>query len=116
MSDAHGLDYRLLFEIFNFLFNGVIAAYCWVLSKNKATNDRIDQDARANKEIFDSHADRLARLEEGTDAMPTHRDLSDIHTRINEMGGDVSQVVGEMKGIRHTLNLIQEHLIKGGSR
>ncbi|MBO1856815.1 DUF2730 family protein [Burkholderia cenocepacia] len=116
MSDAHGLDYRLLFEIFNFLFNGVIAAYCWVSSKNKATNGRIDRMVEEHKAIFDAHADRLARLEEGADSLPTHRDLGEIHTRINEMGGDVSQVVGEMKGIRHTLNLIQEHLIKGGSR
>ena len=114
MNEASAIDYRLIFEVFNFAFNAVVASYCWIANKNKATNGRIDQMVENYRKIFDLHADRLARLEKGTDAMPTHHDLSEIHTRINEMGGDVSQVVGEMKGIRHTLNLIQQHLITGG--
>lgn len=116
MSEAIGLDYRLLFEMFHFAFDTAVAVYVYIANKNKATNERIDKIAKNVDERFGSHSDRLARLEEASESLPTHRDLSDLHTRINTLSTETAAMCGELKGIRNVLNLIQQHLLTEGVR
>ena len=116
MSEASGLDYQLVFEVFHFVFDTAVAVYVYIANKNKATNERIDQIAKTVDERLGGHSDRLARLEEASDASPTHKDLGELHTRINSLSTGVSTMAGEMKSMHHTLQLIQQHLLSGSTR
>lgn len=116
MIEASGTDYEFLFEVFHFAFDTAVALYVYLANKNKATNERIDRITRSVDERFGAHSDRLARLEEAAEFLPTHDDLGDLHTRINSMSDNVSSMAGEMKGMRNTLQLIQQHLMKGSAQ
>jgi hypothetical protein len=116
LNDAHGLDYQLIFEIFHFTFDTAVAIYVYIANKNKATNERINGIEKSVDDELRVHSERLARLEEGADALPTHKDLSDLHTRINSLSADVSSMGGEMKSMGHVLQLIHQHLLSGAAR
>lgn len=102
------------FQVLQFLATGAIGVYVYISNKNRVTNDRItglenDLDAR-----LDGQNERVAKFEEALQHAPTHADLSGLHKRITEVGGDVKLLRGEFKGSKHTLDLIHEHLMNGG--
>lgn len=103
-----------MFEVFHFAFDTAVALYVYLANKNKATNERIDRITKDVDERLGKHSDRLARLEEASEFMPTHNDLGSLHTRINSMSSDVSLMTGEMKVMRNTMQLIQQYLMTGG--
>lgn len=110
------MNYLLLFELLQFVFNIALGIYVHLTNKDKATNQRIEKITQNVEGRLGEHADRLARLEEGTESSPTHKDLSDLHTRINGLSSEVSSMIGETKSMRHILQLIHQHLLNGGVR
>lgn len=105
---------NLAFQILHVLATAAVGFYVYLTNKDKVTNDRItklenDVDMRLN-----SHSDRLARIEEAVQHAPTHEHLGELHTRINDVATGLSTLTGEVKGMHHTLNLIQQYLLNGG--
>lgn len=72
-----------------------------------------EQFAEIDRRLSD-HRERIGRLEAVAEASPTHDDLGDLHTRINAMAQDVSNLTGEFKGANRTLELIHAFLMNGG--
>jgi hypothetical protein len=60
---------------------------------------------------FESHADRLARVESEVLHCPSPDDLARLHSRIDEVSGVLYRLEGESKAQIHTLRLIHEHLL-----
>lgn len=65
---------------------------------------------------LDDHAVRLSELESHLEMMPGHKDIGDLHERINEVSKSVHTLTGEMTGIKTTLGLIHQHLLNGGGK
>lgn len=102
---------KFLFQIAQFLMMCGIGFYVYMSNTDKVTNDRVtsvyeDLDAK-----YDGHTERLAKLEGG----PTHADLAVLHGRISVVSNDVSQIMGELRGIHSLLGGIDRYLRKAGT-
>ncbi|MEX3614742.1 MAG: DUF2730 family protein [Burkholderia gladioli] len=107
---------ELIVSIIQFVFTAGIGFYVYISNQDKVTNDRItvlesDVDTR-----IDQHSERIARLEEAVDHFPTHEDLGELHTRINDVAKGVNTLTGEVKGIQNTLTLIHQYLLTGSAK
>lgn len=104
----------LAFGILQFLLTGGCCIYVYLSNKNKVTNDRID---KLTEDIYgkvNQQNGRISKIEGHIKHAPTHDDLSKVYDKINETSDCVSRLEGEFVGAKHTLNLIHEHLMKGG--
>lgn len=78
----------------------------------------VDKARREADEHLDEHDERLAKVEAECCHLPKHDDLGRVYDRINGVDAKVGQVGeavaalgGEMQALRHSVNLINEHLI-----
>lgn len=65
---------------------------------------------------FKVHSERITKMEGRIEHTLTHPDMADIHEKVNEVSDCVSRLEGEFEGAKHTLDLIQEFLMKGGRK
>lgn len=98
---------KFLFQIAQFVMLCVVSFYVYMSNKDKVTNDRVtglQDDLQAKHE---DHSQRIAKLEEG----PTHDDLGKLRASLSEVGNGVSNLAGELVGIKTTLNLVHQYLL-----
>jgi hypothetical protein len=99
-----------------------VAVWVYFVSRQKATslavtdldkqiNDRVGQCMEQIDERVDKHADRITRAEIRLDHMPTHKDISEISTRIEAMHGEISRMSGTLSGVNRAVDLMNEHLL-----
>lgn len=100
---------KFAFQIAQFALTCGVGFYVYMSNKDKVTNDRIGSLQEDLDVKLDGHSERIARLETG----PTHADLGDLHERINSVAKGVDTLTGEFHGVRTTLNLIHDYLLKG---
>lgn len=97
----------------------------------KAVTDALESSSRTDRDIqedMDSLAGkhqslhdqvtedidkRLLRVEEGIKHMPTHQDLTRIHSRMDDMNTKLNKIDGVSSSTNHTVSLIQQHLLNG---
>lgn len=103
-------------KVFITVINMGIGAYLFWERHNDVTQRRIDALETGLDERLDGHAVRLSEVESRIEMMPSHKDLSDLHERINEVSKAVHTLYGETTGIRTTLGLIHQHLLNGGGK
>jgi archaellum component FlaC len=72
-----------------------------------------DQFYEIDKQLA-NHRERIGRLEKASEVGPTHKDLSDLHERMNGIAEDLSLLSGEFKGVSHLLKTIHNFLMTGG--
>lgn len=106
---------------------GTLLGFLWMYlaNRDKVTNARISslEDAMDNK--FDSHMDRISRLEKDVSHSPTHDDIGKLYERMNglehrlgdridSVNGAIKRIEGENASQTRILNLVYESLISGG--
>jgi hypothetical protein len=69
-----------------------------------------------HEKVTESIDKRLLRVEEGIKHMPKHEDLTRLHQRMDEINSQLQKIGGMVNGSNHTLQLIQQHLLSGGSK
>jgi hypothetical protein len=108
------LDYEALKFWMGFIqFVGMIGVgiYAWYASRQKATAKAVeDLDRQINGRV-DVHSDRITRAEITLEHLPTHKDISEISTRIESMHGEISRMSGTVTGINRAVDLMNEHLL-----
>lgn len=57
---------------------------------------------------------RIAEIESDSKHAPKHGDLSKIYERLNTVAGKVDDQGGELRAIRRSLDLINQHLLNQG--
>lgn len=90
----------------------ILSWYGWVMKKQMADAALL----RAMQEELGETRQELALLKQQTTHAPTHQDLADLHTRINELSGAVRELVGVMSGVQRSLNRVEDKLINEGGR
>ncbi|MEX3556416.1 MAG: hypothetical protein VB131_07700 [Burkholderia gladioli] len=106
--------YQFIFSVAQFIFTAGIGFYVYISNQDKVTNDRIGSLETELGRRIAGHAERIARLEEAGQHVPTHEDLGELHERINAVAESMNTLTGEVRGMQNTLSLIHQHLLTGG--
>jgi hypothetical protein len=92
-----------------------VGFYAHILSKNKATTDRMERLETEIGQRLGVHSERLARLDSLMDQMPNHADLGKLYDRLNDQSRDVARMAGEMAHMNDNLRMLLHQLKKEGS-
>ncbi|MBT0666348.1 hypothetical protein KI809_18730 [Geobacter pelophilus] len=115
--------------------NLVVGIYVYLSNKQKVTNDRFttlenavnerlskddlkaakvarDESCRQHKIETDKLKDMYSGLSINIGNLPNQKSIERLHERLDGLVKLVSGVEGEIKGMSHTLDLLQEHHIK----
>lgn len=90
----------------------VLSWFGWVMKKQMADAALLRQ---MQQELTETKQE-LALLQQLTKNAPTHHDLAELHTRINELSGAVRELVGVMSGVQRSLDRVETKLINEGNR
>lgn len=105
---------KFWFTVAQWITTVLLWLYVWNVNRNRVTDTRIRELEQNMGDKLDRHADRIARLEQDVRHAPSHEDLKRLHSRLDEVGGQVRELKGEFQGARHTLELIHQHMLDGG--
>lgn len=75
--------------------------------ESKKRLDRIDDDIRA-------HAERMARMEQDVERMPSHDDLGRLYDKLNMLGASLASVSGKIDGLEANIRQVVGRLIDKG--
>jgi hypothetical protein len=100
-------------QTFAFIVSVGAAFFAWWLSRNTASEERIDDmEKRIDREISIVKND-VGRVQERLNAVPTHQDLAVISKEVQDVGSKVDVLAGEFVGTRHQVNMIHDYLLNG---
>jgi len=71
--------------------------------------DRLDGDIK-------SHAERMARLEQDVERMPSHDDIGRLYDKLNSVGAGLAALGGKIDGIEASIRQVVGRLIDKGMR
>ena len=132
------IDYsawKFWFDVLQLLGTLALGIYVWWSNREKVTARRfatlerevavrvtaealktIEGDRLANCKQHDARTKKLemdlTRIDSNLKHMPSHDDLSRIHSRIDEVHGSVREQTGLVKGIDHQVTMILEAMVK----
>lgn len=120
------LDYRALQFWMNAVqFLGLIALFVYTHFANKSkVNASAINTVRGDLEsIYDHLEERVVRCERRADVFeskldgaPTHKDLSKVYDRLNDVAEDLSGARGQMKALSHQLSLVNQYLLSNSHK
>lgn len=92
---------------------GLLAAFLlsWLTNRQKANTKTIRELEDKTRTEMNRIDDRLIRVEECLDHLPTHGDVETINRRIDELGQELRKVEGMMTQINNSVQLIHKHLL-----
>lgn len=102
--------WRFWFDVGQYVVTLAVAIFVWILNRTNAKSAEVGQ----LRDSMTTMERRVTRLETGADHALTHEDLGAVYERINDVGEQVAEVSGSVKGMKGTLDMIQEHLLNGG--
>lgn len=70
--------------------------------------------AKRRDESIEEMERRVSRAENRLDNVPSHRDLQEISTRIEQVHGEVSKIGGSLEGIGRAVDIMNQHLMERG--
>ncbi|MFZ5760958.1 MAG: DUF2730 family protein [Thermodesulfobacteriota bacterium] len=110
--------YRFFLDLSVLLAN--ICLWIWVYWANrqkasqeeiKGLRDMIEAFQKTQADKCGKHHSRTTTLEVQLQSAPTHKDLGEIHEKINAVHGSMEKMTGQMQGMGATVNLIHEYLL-----
>jgi len=104
--------WKFAFQVLQFLLTGGVGVYVYMTTKDTVTNTRITKLEEDMDQKTDKQNERIARLEESMRAVPTHKDLGQIHEKINAVSVCVNRLEGKFSETSKVLNLIHETLME----
>ena len=104
MENAHIFDI-VLASLLALLGGGL----AWLLKSVISNGKKVD--AAATDADVDQIRERVAALEATLETMDVRTELGKVHTRVDDIGSDVSEVKGELTHVSRTVGLIQQHLM-----
>jgi predicted nuclease with TOPRIM domain len=123
-------NWFLYITLLNFLLNWGTAAYVWWSKLREKTDERfVDQNLRIGK-LEKKLDEKLALLEQrltrigaeirNTPLCSNHQRMeqndSKLFERLDVLHGDVREMVGGIKGLTNSLEIINQHLLISGKR
>lgn len=125
--------WKFWFDTGQYIVTILVGFFVWICSRNKArskdikavkestseeitdikksTSKEINEIKDTNSEGIKAVEIRVTKLE--TSAI-THKDLGEVYERINEVSDKMSELAGTTKGIKGSVDMIQDHLLNNG--
>lgn len=91
-----GYPIKLWIDIIQFLATGAIGVYVWF----------------GNRERFEQR-ERLSRIEDTLNHSPSHADISGIYKRLDDLHGDLRELVGKVDALAKSHALVMQQMIEG---
>lgn len=115
------MDYaawRFWLDIAQWALTGVIGFFL-LMEKRQRVSTRVIDALKTEIRTMDSahhlllneHEKRLSVVETECRTSPNHGDLAEMYKRINEVSDGMSDMAGEMRGMRRSLDMIHQHLL-----
>ena len=90
----------------------------WWSSRNKVTNDRFTQLENSKLKLELDLAHVRKELDKRPAVCTNHQRMEsndkDLFVRLDSLHGDIRELVGGVKGLTNSLELINQHLLNGG--
>lgn len=113
MIDYQGA--KFWFDMVQWVLTLGVGLYVWQNQRHQVSLDRIEKLEALLGNLNDRHHDRLARIEEQLKYIPTHHDIGGVYKRVDDVHGDVRQLMGRFDGMQQSLSLIHSHLLEKAS-
>lgn len=95
------------------LLQGLMGWFLWSLSQRFVTRDACGE-CHAEQALRMAAMERFIAVAEVRSASQvTQHDLEKIYGRMNKISSSVDEQAGEMKAARRTLDMINQHLMRG---
>lgn len=104
------MDYPVVkfwMDVAQFALTIAVWLYVWQSNRHRVTAERIE----AIEEVQAAQGRSLERLDEHIRHLPGHSDVGGIYKRIDDVHGDLRQVVGRLDGLSRAVDLINQHLL-----
>ena len=85
-----------------FVFTGAVGFYAWLTNR-----------AAAREKNMKAIEDRVCKLE--TESI-SREDLKEVHEKVNQVGKQVSELIGSVRSMGRTVSMIQEYLMNKGGK
>lgn len=99
--------WRLMITLVEAVFIIGSGVYAWWNTRTRATQEQFKS---TNGNINNLH-NRVNLIEADVLRAPGHREIGEVHSRVDQIGQAVTGIQGEMKQMNNTLVLIQQHLL-----
>lgn len=106
------IDYsawKFWFDLAQYLITIAVALYVWISRRDTARKE----DMKSVNEAVVCMGDRVTKLETGA---VSKDDLGAVYNRINQVGNQVSELTGTVRGIKNSVGMIQEYLLNSGGK
>lgn len=108
---------KTILLVINMLGELAIGVWLYLEKRNDKTNERVDAVAKSLKSLekdvdarLDDMSPRLKAVETQLENMPTHDDLGELHEKINGVARELSDLNGNVSGMKHLLHSIDDYL------
>lgn len=108
------IDYKALtfwLHIFEFICIGVVALYSWLANRYKANNDAIQALGTTVRNEVNGLDDRVIKIEETINHLPTHDDVAKLHRRVDECAQAITKLEGTVGQMNNNVRMIHQHLL-----
>lgn len=106
---------KLAFQAIQVIWMIGVSVYLFFTRRHLANKSAIEDLGERTDERFHTLSDRVLRVENEIEHLPGTQELGLIHEKINLVTKEVSEMRGEFTAVRHSLQLIQRHLLGKGA-
>lgn len=97
----------LVVSLINVVAGVLMGIYHFIDRKSRITGGDIKKvEARVS-----NHGERIRGIEEKVNAAPSHKDLADLHEKVNGVASDVGTIKGQVGGMTSQVQMIHQHLL-----
>ncbi len=95
---------KIWIDVAQFVLTGAIGVYIHVVKKSDATNKRVDR-------IEKDHGNRLSKVEAAMPHVPTHNDMTQLHSDVAALKAETSGQTDLLKRLTAQVDLINQWLV-----
>ncbi len=102
---------KFWFDAAQTIMIALIGIMNWLNNRQRITSATITKLENSIDDRLDGQLERLARVEQDIKHSPGHDDFKRVHQRLDTVNGELKELTGEFHSMRHTLNMIHQHLM-----
>lgn len=104
-------EVQIWVDVAQFAATAGVGLYIHFTKKNDRTNQRIDDVEEDVDRRLDAHQDRIAKLEGGMSASPTHKDIDDLKKTVMNLARETSEQTGKIDAMGKQLGRVSDWLM-----
>jgi len=99
-------------SIAQWAFTVAVGAYCWLVTRQRATQHQMREAERRLHQRIDTHETRISRVESRVEHLPGHEDLADVRECMQRVAGDVRALREAIDGNGRQLKALERSVAR----